>query len=536
MEKQASREQEQMRREFISIKDQVCKHNGSDEELDNRKLLCDNFISKWGKVFDTKETREIIQNQTALDTILIRRKEEKLVADTIAEAQKNTTGKEDAKYRESIESCRRVIALLTLADTKKKLGDYVAELRQEAAGEALGKVKVLLQSDSREDWFTAYQKIDEIRAIIGDEPALLSEQRKIDDKFWAFYYSEAEKAVKEHRFSNARAHIACYERTGMKVHTADAMKANSWITHSEENFDWEETRKIADGYMKDHAYPPALAALDRFAQKYPNTQVIDIKQQRKTIADKFSAFIVDKREDLDSYQENLKVFLEKFPEETESIKTLKRFLCWSIHYTVSSIVYNDSIVSQAKNAQLAQIKYSDCEDYQKEYLKQLIAAAANYAVENSLSTLYEFQYYYQRPPKDCIKMRKSPTVYIVTVTSFEVDFSSSDYSLYRGGSDWDADPRIEIATNTGKKWNFLGPVNCQNFKVTEGNGEKFCFYLNSEGDDLVFSVRDADNGNLVAKDGPYRGVKWKANTFVRSGSDSYTFDSGTKITLIWNTI
>lgn len=526
LEKKAAIEEKKMRTEYDNIKDKICIHTGSDQELEDRLLLCNNFLIKWDHIFNTAELREAHSNKEILDSILLQHREEKLVADTIAESRKKTAGKEKSKYQEALAQCRRVLDLLKFPDMKKKMGDHIATLRQEAAGEALEEVDILLASHSREDWFTAYKKINEIRSTIGDEQILIEKQRSIDDKFWAHYFSEAQKAVATHRFTNAREYIAFYEKTGMTAHKGDVISTHAWINQKEEEYDWNNTRETADKYMNDKAFSYALDALLRFEKKYPNSK-IDIEKNKKIISDNYVAFIIDKRTDFESYQENMKVYLDKFPVETENIKKLKRFLCWSVHNYVGEIIYNDTIVSQAKNAQLAQIKYHDCENYQRDYLRHLIAAAQNYATENSLSNRYEFQYYHQRPPADCVKMNKSPTIFYVTITEVKVSLSHSHYNELRGMNN--CNPEIRIGKEGYEPWwKIAGPENTYTFTLNK----TYNFWWDIE--DKNFEIQIADGDGTPFDASTYRDTL-EPSAFKQSNNTSWKWDNGTILEMSWTT-
>lgn len=528
LKKQSDVERANMKSEFNGIHTKILQHSGSDEDLESRELLCKNFIAKWGKTFDGAEAITICQsNLSELSQILLRRKEERLLSSTIDKIKTITAAKQKAQYREAFDECRKVGKILTLPDIKKKLEDFVAALKKEAIGSAMDEVKALIASDSRKDWFTAYQKIDDIRETIGDDPQLTEEQSRIDDKFWQYYSSEAQRAMKENRFSNAREHLKQYEQSGMKRHTAEMLRFLGDINRAEEFFHWEETRKAAEQYMASNAFVPALDAVNRFAARYPNTQIIKIPEQRKAIANRFAEFIIKQRTDLDSFQENLKVFLEKFPDDRENIKVLRRFLCWSIHNAVGNIVFDESIVSEAKSARLAQIKYNDCEDYQKNYLKILLAVASNYAARSSIATLYGFEYYYQRPPADCVKMKDPPTIFDVTITKIKVDLSASHYSELKGMNN--CNPEIRI----GKEgydpwWKVEGPANTYTFTLDK----PYNFWWNIK--DCKFKIQIAD-----ADDSPFdAGTCWGTldpTAFKRSDSTSWKWNNGTTLEMEWTT-
>lgn len=528
LESKALLEEKQMLQEYNEIKDDICIHTGSDEELTRREILCSNFISKWGKIFNVKEVSETAQNQKLLNNILCYRNELKLVSDTIAKAQKGTEEKEEAKYKAALESCNQILKSLKTSECRNKLNAYIAELRREAAREILKKICSWQQSNSPEVWYNAYQKIDDARSIFGNEPALLSEQRKIDDKLWEFYHSESEKALKDHRFTNAREYINRYKDAGLKVHVIEVRKVLSEISQKEKYYDWEETVKIIKKHLESDAFPAALSDLDRFVQKYPETQPnVTIKKWKEDIAERFLNFILEKRKNLDSYQENFKIFLEKFPGDIKNIKILKRFLCWSIHNAVFEIVFRDDSTQETKRDLLAQIKYGDCEQYQIDYLRQLIASAMDLTVEKSSDNHYHFLYYYQRPPKDCVEMPTPPTVFYVTIKEIKVALSDSHYEELKGMNDCNPEIHIGLPSNRDPWKKIHCPKNDQTFTCSP----LFSFWADTKGEYLEIKIADSDRF-LRAKE---YSATLDQEVFHKSGSRCWTLANETSLEISWET-
>ena len=528
LKEKAGIEEKEMKEEFARIENSIKIHSGSDNELETRQIACENFIAKWGIAFPTsKETLVAKQNNNDLRKILLVRKEKKLLKETLEKIKKSTASKKQDDYRSAFEECRQLERSLSLPETKKELSDFVKVLRSEAVGNALVEVEKLIASSSKEDWISAYEKINTIRDTLGDDPELSRKQDLIDDKFWEYYRSEAEKALNAKRFASARANVATYLQTGMTRHKNDATKYQNLINDAEERHHWDETQKNANQYMNDKAFIPALEALNRFAQKYPNTQLVNLSAQRKIIADNFLGYIIQQRTDLDSYQENMDVFLQRFPEEKESIQKLRRFLCWSVHNAIGEIVFDNSLAVQAKTARLSQIKYNHCEEYQKKYLNILMKQALNYASKDTISTLYGFQYFYQRPPEDCIKMKSSPTIYNVTITEINVSLSESHYQALKGWNN--CNPQIRIGKDGYSAWRHVNaPVNTYSFTLNE----PYSFWWNIKDCKFKIQICDADDSPFDA--GTYWGTIGP-EAFKESNSTSWKWDSGTTLEMKWTT-
>lgn len=527
----AQREQERMRREFLAIRDQVSVTGGDGEELERRKLLCENFISRWKNIFPDVELREVERFLVALNGELSRRREEKLVEEAIAAAEKSLADKDVAACREAIKLFRRTDGLLERADTKKKLGDFFSRLKREAAGITLVRAETLLRNDSREDWSAAFQMLEELRGMIGDDPALLAGLRKVDDKLWEYYSSLAEKSVESKRFADAVSYLDLYGKSGMKAHLVDRKDMDLRIAQAEETFHWEETLGVVENYRKDQAYPAALAALERFVENYPFARSDEVGQQRKAIADEFAGYIVDQWSDPVGYQENMEFFRRNFPQETENIRKLQCGFCRSIHHQIGAIVFESETDAKARFMQLSEIRYDVCTASQQKYLKQLIAAGADYLKksvkepENALEAMYKFRYEYQRPPKDCVTEEKV-TVYRVTFQKIEVNLSESHYKELKGISI--CRPEIRIGPENGEPLLTLSaPNDTRSFSFTEPQG----VWWESGGKGI--SVQVADRVPFFSAKS-YGGVLLP-EMLKQSGSVSLKLENGTTMKIVWNT-
>ena len=139
-----------------------------------------------------------------------------------------------------------------------------------------------------------------------------------------------------------------------------------------------------------------------------------------------------------------------------------------------------------------------------------------------------FIYSYQRPPSDCVKV-KPPTLYWVTITDFSYEMSDSDYKAYEGLGNADIQMVWKIG---GDSWENIGDYSKEKSRsVSTNNGKKIAFWFFTDGRPLTAGIVDADTFDR----GPDRTVEFEPSQFSRSGDESYTFDSGTKISIRWTT-
>ena len=526
LQNQAKEEFKNMQSGFAEIRDEISLREGSDGELGKGKVLCENFIKRWENIFSASEELTKAKTcQVELSKILLRRNEEGLLNSTIGDVRNITVGKTQSQFKEAFDKCKSVEKELTLPEVRIKLGRFVAELRNAALGNVLKEVDELISSDTLENWLTADREVNNIRVIIGDDPELTEKQQQVDDKFWNYYHAEAQNALKINEFAKARASLRHYREIGMKKHAEESLTLEKKINYDEEVFSWKSTHEVIEKYVNDRAFVRALEVLNQFANQYPNTQVVKIPEQRKCISDAYADYIRGLWGTLDDFQEQLKVFLEKFPEAQEKIKSLRKCLCCSVHNAVHKIVYDSSTDNQVKLTQLAQIKYTDCEEYQKNYLKKLLTAASNFAAQESLSTRYAFFYVWQRPPADCVKMKEEPTIYDVTITRITVNLSWSHYNELRG--DNNSDPVIKIG-KVGYEpwWSDLGPVNNQAFTLTVNHN----FLWNIKDCELLVQI--ADDDFFAAQT---YSVAAKPTIFKRSDTAVWKFENGTTLEIQWTT-
>ena len=523
-------EKKNMQKEFSGIEKSVKNHDGTDDELENRKLICDNFITKWQSIFPSAEEITVAdQNRKQLESILLRRREIKAVENKKRDIAKKTASKKLEDYQNALAECKDLENRLTLPETKKSISDFASELRNTAMKECLSAVDQLINSSRKKDWDDALVQIKLIEKALGENPQLQQRVNNVDDNYWNYFRNEAENALSNNHFALARTNVEKYlnMKIGMTKHKNDVEEFRKKIDREKEKYDWSETDELIGKYIKDKAFPAALAALERFQEKYPETQIADLAAERKKIAGYFLTWIVDQRKDLDSYTEQMDIFLEKFPEEKEGIETLKRFLCWSVHNAIGEIVFDNSLAAKAKTARLSQIKYNKCVEYQQQYLSKIMKKALNYASENTLSALLGFQYFYQRPPNDCITMNSPPTIYHVTITEINVSLSESHYQDLKGWNN--CNPQVRVGKDGYTAWwNLDGPENTRKFSITEN----LSFWWNIKDKKLLIQIADADNSPV---DATPVGVNFTPESFKTSGSNSFTWNNGTSIKITWTT-
>ncbi len=545
LEKKAAQEQERMRGEFLEIRDRLKKTGEGVDELRAQLILCDNFIAKWRGTFNGAELREIERSRAALQQKIVRLEENTLVEETVSAAKKRAAAGSIAAYREAIEQCRRTDGLLRLAESRKKLGDTVSGLKRDAAAAAVRQADLLLRNDSRKEWFVADALLRETLAFTGEEPVLTAGLRRIDDRLWGYVQEKTKQFIDNRQFADAESCLALYERSGMKTHLDDWNEAKLQIAQARENFDWEETQKLVRAYWNDRAFPASLTALERFIQAYPGRRSDEVDVLRREIAGRYADWIVAQWEDLESYLENLRCFLEKFPQETEKIRTLRRGLCRSIHREIGSIVSESAADSRGRSERLGEIRFDLCEKDQQKYLERLIAAAQEYLQivsgddeEQSIWTIFsnrseelheaemKFQYEFQRPPENCVP-GGTPTVFRVAIAKIKVNLSDAHFketnAMWRG-----CNLVVQIGPAGKKPWKLLSRPDDD--KQTFEFSDRVEFWWDTEAQD--FAVQIAEK-RLFGLANPHEKTI-PADSFRKSGSAALELDNGTTVEISWN--
>ena len=623
-------ERNKMEEQYSNITEKDNLKQLSDEELDSIKLLCDNFISIWNKIFDGAEELAFVRaRNNEISNIKKRRAEEALVQKTMNDIKETTKNKKPSDYQKGFDLYRSIKDTLSESDLKAELDQFATQLKKEAIGESMDEVKKLIEDSSPQQWLNAKTQLEDIQKVLGDDPLINNAKRSIDDNFWQYYMNKIPESLKnkqfaearaflddyekysynlrpadvksqrvsinnselnhrleenqklirdsspqnwliaknnledlqkilgadpkisqakkdiddkfwdyysshisdslaKYRFAEARAYLDDYEKYSYDMHATEAKNTRNIINNSELNHAYEETNKVVTQYIQSKAYDSALSALSQFELQYPNSSLSGvIKDKKKSIANDFANYVYEKRQDLASYQEELKKYLSSFPSEKENIAMLKRFLCWSIHNAVIDILNDDTMVSQAKTVQLTQIKYSDCEEYQRTYLKELLAKASNFAAEETTFNRYAFLYVWERPPSDCIKITNGPSIYIIEVKEIKIDLSNSHYSDLRGWNN--CNPKVKLSYGYNS-YSVEGPENRQNFSFSD----VWSFYYNVKSDYSYISITisDADGSPFDASD---VSASFDGKSFGRSGTLSKTCSNNTRVQITWTT-
>ena len=144
---------------------------------------------------------------------------------------------------------------------------------------------------------------------------------------------------------------------------------------------------------------------------------------------------------------------------------------------------------------------------------------------------YAFRYRYERPPKSCVNL-EPPRVYWVTITDFSYEMSYGDYRAYEGMAN--ADIQVKIQENTADEPFIINapPNNRKWHTSTTSFGGKIGFWFDTKGRPLSAGIVDSD----IFERGPDRLADFGASQFSQSGETSYTFLSGTKISIKWTSI
>lgn len=403
-----------------------------------------------------------------------------------------------------------------------------ASINNSELNHALDEVNKLIRDSSPQNWLVAKSRLEDVQRVLGADPRINNAKNEIDNKFWTYYSSRISESLRNNRFSEARSFLGDYEKYSYNFHSSEVGKQRTSITNSELNHAFDETNKVVSQYIKDNAYDSALNALTQLEIKYPNTSLNSkIAGRKKEISNGYVTYIIDKRTDIDSYQENFKKYLSMFPSEKENIKTLKRFLCWSVHNAVKDIVFDDDIVSQAKSVQLAQIRYSDCEETHKTYLKELLARASNYVAEGSTYSYYAFLYHWQRPPSDCVRMTDEPNIVIISIDEVKISLSRSHYSALQGMNNCNPEVKLSFGYSSYTK---EGPENTYSFSFNRY--DPFYFDVKSNYSYISVTISDADGTPFDAED---VSTSFSGNLFQRGGTQSKTYSNGSSVQISWTT-
>lgn len=526
LQKKANDELNRMREQYSAIKAKSKQEDGSDDDLESGRVACENFVRTWGKIFeDTEEVSYADRQGKRLGEILRCR-------NAIAEAEKITAKCEKGKadFRKALSLCREIEPSLTFDDLKQKMSENIAALKNAAITNAIELADEMCATGSGESIFNAYRHLLDVKSYAGEDNRLSQKMDDVDDRFWNYCSTKAQAEVKNNRFANARNNAEHYGRLGKQLGmTRNILKLDRFlktIAEAEETYDWNETVNIADKYLEDNAFKPALDRIERFAKKYPNTKM-DVAGAKKIVADRFAGHIISTNGTLDDCQEQFDIFAGLFSMQNENIPALQKKLCQRVRQEIVDIMRSSS----TKTELLAQIKYTKCTANQTRYLKRLKKYAMDFAAdpEKSEHLWYRFAHLYQRPP-DGINPEKK-TVYWVTITDFSYHMSDSDYKEYKGKND--ADIRIIIKGNAADcEYSIDAPTNQQDWSVSTVNGKKIIFWVDTKKGPVCAGIEDAD----MLDCGPKRLVNFNSSQFSRSGETSYTFDSGTKISIKWTTI
>ena len=528
LQKKANDELNKMREQYSAIKAKSKQEDGSDDDLESGRVACENFVCTWGKIFeDAEEVNYAVRQGKRLGEI-------QRCRNAIAEAEKITAKCEKGKadFRKALSLCQEIEPSLTFDDLKQKMSDHIAALKNAAITNAIELADNMCAAGSGESIFNAYRHLLDVKSYAGEDNRLSKKMDDVDDRFWNYCSTKAQAEVKNNRFANARNNAEHYGRLGKQLGmTRNILKLDRFlktIAEAEETYDWNETVNIADKYLEDNAFKLALDRIERFAKKYPNTKM-DVAGAKKIVADRFAGHIISTNGTLDDCQEQFDTFAGLFSMQNENIPALQKKLCARVRQEIIDIMRNSS----AKAELLAQIKYTKCTADQTRYLEVLKKCAMDYAAEADPEKRprlwYRFAHSYQRPP-DGINTEEK-TVYLVTITDFSYHMSDSDYEKYKGR--YDADIRIIIKGNAADcEYSIDAPTNQLDWSVSTVNGKKIIFWVDTKKGPVCAGIEDAD----MLDCGPKRLVNFNSSQFSRSGETSYTFDSGTKISIKWTTI
>lgn len=527
----ANEESKKMLAEFATIKIEFDKINGTDNELDNYSTRIKNFITKWDNIF-TQEVGLAKAANNKFDNEIKNRNETKSVNEIILKTQGMVeTGKPD-QIKAALDLCNAKEKDITQPETKQRITEHIIKIKLDTAKKKLAEIDILISSSSREDWYKAYQKLEILSSTIGISPELEERKKTIENNLWDWFNTKAITAKEQKRFSEAKAYVDSYRKESiLKLHFVDADTLDQDILRTEEDNDLQQTVDYVERNIKQDAFSVAREGAIKFKDKYGtgryNRQANEIYDY---VASAYCQYI-SQRKDYDSFYEQFSAFKNLFAEQDKYLIKLKNSLCYFAWDAIRKIfISNDS--DQVKMAQLQVIKFSDCEPNKRDYLDSLKKNAGEYFSNKSMNNLYSFLHILQRPPSDCIVMKETPNIYLITLTGITISFSDADYHLYRGKSDWDSDPMITIQENTDiNPWKILGPVNHKDFTISKTkDGKSICFWFDTKGKELIIDVTDNDG---IGAYGPYRGIKWEASMFSKSGNNTYRFDSGTTMSINW---
>ena len=247
----------------------------------------------------------------------------------------------------------------------------------------------------------------------------------------------------------------------------------------------------------------------------------------------------------------------------------EQILVNKVHREIYEIVSRTDMNEADKRKNI--MKYDYSKSRHKQYLGSLVSRALNYINNPSYINKLSFLHLYQRPPKDYIIMDSEPTVFYVTITRIDINFSDTYYGSLRGFND--ANPIIYISKRLNNKritwnghtnwaptatlWCRRGPINTQNFSFTQNEGlndfldliklknmpyeeilethinDRAEMWWNTEDDcALIIEIKDDDDSMFDAETLTALLI---GNEFKKSNVAIWKFDNGTIMTLTWTT-
>ena len=532
----AEQERQRMLAEYAEVQADLGNASRGDEF---RLSRAQNFLKRYQTIFDdTEQYRSTAQRSSELELAVLTKKENAQVASAVVET-KDLEAK--GQIKAAMELCDTVLAGLKTADAKKRMQSRRAEVVDTWISAELQAIDATLKSDDPTSLVEAELQLEDIQKTVGATPETTKRQQTYDEALWGYYRAKADAAVKTSSYNEARASVRRYlSESRVRKYVTTAAEWETYITATEDDSDWTTASTSGKQNIRQNAFPLGLKDVLAYQTKWPDGR-------HKTDAATLAAEVASGHltylrsiKDIDTFNDEFKVFREIYPRETEAILSLRRTLCFMAHEAIRRIVGDSSLTPTVKIARLNGLNYKLCEPEKLTYLNKVVNEAVDY-VQNpdGWEWYWAYMYWWQRPPADCVTMSSPPTVFVVTITDIEISMSGSYFNKLQGIGD--ADPRVEVAW--GKKYpspyadlvqlrRIVGPVNCRSFTLNRTNdGKPIAFYFDTAvGDSLGVTIFDSDNS---IGDAPAQGISFRTSMFVTSGEGEGKTDGGNTIKLKW---
>ena len=305
----------------------------------------------------------------------------------------------------------------------------------------------------------------------------------------------------------------------------------------EDNSDWQVVTNSAVQNLAQHTFKQASEDfqnyLDKLKKKPGGHHEEEARQALDLVVGAHFKYLGDIK-NYDDFTEEFNKVCEMYPTESVRLETARNWLVFHTHDEIGRLyreVASKNLLPSTALDKVSQLRNSKADLSKRKYLDDLSEALKSYLQNPTIHTANYFLYFWQRPPSDCVKMDRSPTVFYITLESLDVSLADSVYNKLKGWGD--ADPKIRVSLckdNISDNYPYidelfsgLGTVNARSFLKTIQ--KSVVFERGSEA--LRFSLDDADlTGDRDIESGILGGT-----ASVSEHSATWNFSDGSVFTL-----